>query len=363
MESVLMNALAYVDRATVLVHVSQGYGNSTALKLRDSKGSHGRLIVNPKSIKINKNSPGVLRAHLSNFLLCDSDGMPCSGNNSIRFVIMPANAVLFRPGLAQWVLAHSMSFCTDLSCSDLKEHDYSSCRGCFKGWPAVVDQMAWTQSPPSALYSRTQERGLRGDDTECIRSAPASIHLQRMIHAGDTGNRFWRSGPVGTYHHEGSFYPVHVLRAFIRCALPASRFEHAMRVGTISGCIDMFKEASSTQAINYSGYMGSCQFDENLLPTFVWQHYSHLIPKSSPPVVVLLWISVGNSLKTNQSAGLVKSHVADFGEHLLAHPEKYGHVFGLKAPLHEFPHSALMIPTFLPHFRVDAAPNQNRERT
>ena len=98
--------------------------------------------------------------------------------------------------------------------------------------------------------------------------------------------------------HEGSFFPVNVLRAFVRCALPGSPFEAGLREPSQPSacpCCEMFLDAGVT---NRSSYRmpdggGSCGFVEYLLPTFVWQHYAHLIPHSSPPTVLRYWGALG----------------------------------------------------------------------
>ena len=102
--------------------------------------------------------------------------------------------------------------------------------------------------------------------------------------------------------------------------------------------------------------MGSCDLEESLLPTFAWQHYSHLIPDASPPMSLRLWINYAHSIALIDKSG---SHFAAFGRHLLANQEHYGHIFGLKAPRHEFSDMALAITTFLPSYRADKKPALN----
>ena len=63
----------------------------------------------------------------------------------------------------------------------------------------------------------------------------------------------------------------------------------------------MFHEAGVT---NHSDYRapdggGSCGFVEFLLPTFVWQHYAHLISHSSPPTVRRCWGALGATSHTH----------------------------------------------------------------
>ena len=111
--------------------------------------------------------------------------------------------------------------------------------------------------------------------------------------------------------------------------------------------------------------MGGCQLDENLLPTFAWQHYGHLIPASCPPLAVRLWITAAGALRAqgfNRTTDKTSSNFANFGRHLLAHPREFGHIFGLKAPKHEFLHMEMAVKSFLPSWQHDTRPELTRLR-
>ena len=372
--NVLRNGLAFVEQASAIVHVGDEPDSASFYRLLSqikvlSRQPHGeRIMLNTEHFSISKNAPSVLGAHLSNFRLCEQEGMPCaaSGSDGLRFVLMPSNVALFRPGISHWVMQHSMSFCTELRCADLA-YDSQKRTGAWTlaGWEDRVGELAWSREPPSPLYTSIQDRGSREDDSQCLNDTASSVHLQTLLRSGDAGNRVWRRKPFGSFPHEGSFYPVHLLRAFVQCALPSSRFEPLLPNGSIADCLGMYQTASSTKDLTYGGYMGGCQLDENLLPTFAWQHYGHLIPASCPPLAVRLWITAAGALRArgfNRTTDKTNSNFANFGRHLLAHPREFGHIFGLKAPKHEFLHMEMAVKSFLPSWQHDTRPGLTRLR-
>ena len=362
---VLRNGLAFISQASAIVHLGEEPGTANFHHLlaqvrRLSKEPRGeRIILNKEHFSIHKNSPSVLGAHLSNLEMCEREGMPCAGPGSdgLRFVLMPSNVALFRPGISSWVLQHSMSFCTEPNCADLAYNAQQRTGAwALAGWQDRVGELAWSREPPSPLYTAIQDRGSREDDAQCLNETASSVHLQTLLRSADAGNRVWRRKPIGSFPHEGSFYPVHLLRAFVRCALPSSRFEALLPNGSISDCLSMYQTASSTKEMLYGGYMGGCQLDENLLPTFAWQHYRHLIPDSCPPLAVRLWITAAGALRAqgrNRTSDRTSSNFAEFGRHLLANPREFGHIFGLKAPKHEFQHMVAGVTSFLPSWKPD----------
>jgi hypothetical protein len=352
---VVKNGLEYATSAFLIVHLSkENRAMNRSLSLR-----HERIIVNQEHTAVRTNTPTVLAAHLSNFAACELTGNPCSaiGGDALQFVFMPANALLFRPGFDRWILQHSMSWCTDQTCADIviESQENVECRGCLVGWEAALDRLS------SRAYKRMQARGYREDDRQSYLHTSSLIHFGALIRAGEVGNAMWRQSPIASFPHEGSFYPVHILRAFSRCGLPSSRFGGALQNGSLLACIDMYQHANATRNARYNGvYMGGCDFEEHLLPTFVWQHYGHLLPAASPPIIARLWISVNNALAysgANRTANRSASNMAAFGWHLLSHPQQYGHIFGLKAPKQP----ASMMSNAMSPFRVPP-PHAPRDR-
>ena len=113
---VVLNGLQFTEPDTqIIVHTCHGgqHKLSSIVGWLDSSHQIRRYIPNPQHLRMGKNTPSVLAAHLSNFALCESPGKPCAGDKSGlgRFVIMAGNAVLIRPGLEAWVNSHSLSFC------------------------------------------------------------------------------------------------------------------------------------------------------------------------------------------------------------------------------------------------------------
>ena len=395
-DNLLKNALSATRSSTALIaHTCVADSYVSVLSWLTIRGEAHRLILNPAVVKIDhKNSPGVLGAHLSNFRLCLGPGLPCAQSDDVRFVFMSTNTVLFRPGLEEWVNTHSMSFCVGDSCTDLTMDGHTGQRAqtsasgsAWKNWRARVSKLAWTPSAP--LYRLQRAAASSRDDSaitsrvewgsffvQLLRRLPASKpcadgggrgprhpmgsssgHRRGNDACGGAGSGSipwqWQSAPVNSMAHEGSFYPVGVLRAFVECGLPGTLFEAGLRASTGQrndcACCDMYKQAGLTNGTTWRApdADGSCSFVETLLPTFAWQHYSHMIRDASPPLVVRFWgalahvsnaSAAGEWLVSSSSGSRVPATILEAIVTQMRTTTPFRHCFGLKAPHHEFNH-------------------------
>ena len=88
----------------------------------------------------------------------------------------------------------------------------------------------------------------------------------------------------------------------------------------------MYKAANATRRLAPPRFTLSCGFEEVLLPTFVRQHYTHLLPSASPPLVWRVWGLTEKALRENVSTAVI------FGKRLLANLHQHANLFGLKIP-------------------------------
>ena len=360
-EKILANAIEHTGHAAIIVHTSYGFDVSRYKGIQAKYPSRS-LHFNPQQLKIeHKNAPGVLAAHLSNFAMCEQRELPCHPSqpeaDDVKFVLMASNSALFRPGLEEWVSRHSMSFCIGNECSDL-EHKGVGYSWTMEGWRPLLAQHAWSQQPPSELYLRQRALAASGNDSVVASDGWVAgwVALMRSGKAAHSTKhpRMWRAAPINLSPHEGAFYPVHVLRAFVHRALPGSAFEeslqHSSRAGGAGGrqqcpCCSMYEAARLQPAVSFYKdgklrELGNCGMVETLLPTFVWQHYPSLIATSSPPIVMRVWAELRTAANRTLAArnDAHATRVEALALHLRHARQGYQQVHGLKFPKHEFNH-------------------------
>jgi hypothetical protein len=264
----------------------------------------------------------------------------------------------------------------------------------WREWRPRLERIAWAEDPPSPLFARTQKMAASKNDS--LTTWPLNVwapHFTKLLRSGRAnvgGSSIWRSFPINQMPHEGSFYPVHIMRAFVDCAIGRSVFRKGLHANDKPGdceCCRMYAEAGVTNSSAPAKYPakgktlgkeaslsilgskakstyrepdadGSCGFVELLLPTFVWQHFSHLVASSSPPLVLRFWGALKHA--TNLSAGVqlrlppppgtsdgrealqqeTRVKVSNLESMILFMREDHGfqHLFGFKAPRHAYLH-------------------------
>ena len=112
------------------------------------------------------------------------------------------------------------------------------------------------------------------------------------------------------FRSEGSFYPLHVLRDFVRCGVSGTPFEEALAQCEDCGssCCTLYDgrharggggELERRRSDGGRGgasvhswqkrVRGACALEEVLLPSFVAQRWVSLIEQSSPPLAMRAW--------------------------------------------------------------------------
>ncbi|KAL1518702.1 hypothetical protein AB1Y20_002989 [Prymnesium parvum] len=328
----LQNAVDFTV-GPLFVHVSVGHNLTRRMIAQVHRLS--RVHLNPSSLRVEKNSPGPLAAHLANFEECAAPAMPCATGAATHFVLMAANQVLMRHGVEAWVLSHSLSFCIHqpLACADLSLAELAAPPH------AWYDRLGWRADGHSPLWARTQ-RAVLADDDAAPAADPYFAMYTRLLREGRAGAA-WRRAPVNMMSHEGSYYPVALLRHFVRRGLAGSPFAAAfaaLQRGEPCSCCQMYRpyllERQANGSISMASVasclsctLGACSFEELLLPTFAWQHHARLISRGSPPLVLRVWVDLN---KANASTLRHFHRVAA----LVANGslEELPHIFGLKVP-------------------------------
>lgn len=312
----------FTTTAHLIVHLSAGSnwgaGPSEARAKTWISEHASRVTINERQLQVQAGTPGVLGAHLSNFEVCEQRRL-CNGKNA-KFVLMAANVLMLRHGLEQHVAAHSLSFCIhSSSCSD------AHLSGDNQLWREKLGELSWDPRSTSsedfarAVLLRRMRHSVRtSNDSAAVEDGWIArfVELLRSGHLPPT----WLARPIAQMPHEGSFYPVRVVRDFLRRGFRGSAFEAALQRQQASGshpcpCCDLYDTNTSWKSL------GSCSFEELLLPTFVWQHHPDLLRAAVPPSVLRVW------------ANLHQPHnVTRVLCHLVAAPSGLGHFFGIKVP-------------------------------
>ena len=325
--------------APLVVHYSFNAGPRIATEVVEALFDSGRGHLNPQRNRVSRLAPGILLAHLSNFahalkVLRTTD--------ATRFVWLASNMVLVRPGLEAWVARHPLSFCVHSTCSD---------------WPCTSDEMlsgsctirvaerlAWPaddgQSTP--LSDRIRTLAATQDDA-LVRADPWVSHF--VDHLGAHPNGLFESRPAGFTTHEGSWYPRHLLEEFRRM-LAGTPFETAMlrynRSAPRCPCCALYGVNGSS----FYSTKGSCEFDELLLPTFVWQHHRDLLARASPALTMRAW------QRPQITQRLVRAMDAT-ATAVFANHQRFPHAFAIKVPHRHAPDIVAMfnetLTTFAPH--------------
>ena len=359
--SVLANALRYTS-GPLIVHVS--IGAPTWSSGYNQSIHHPRMHVNPTRLRVEKHTPAILAAHLSNWQFCERRAELCGGQAAGRFVLMSSNSVLIRPGLESFVRQHVASnsqsvgiVTVNSSAANITSAEAWECLHDAEWEPAWASRQAWRRplTSTSALRSPAYERWGR----------PVWSLLARAPPAG------WASSPLSMGRHEGSFYSFQLMRAFLR-AFEGSQFARAAQlqqdgwpadgvarkdgmapagvapagVAAATRCecycflfagtecaFEPWASRSSMGRASAARCLGGCTFEELLLPTFAAQQLPAAQWARAPPPAVL-----------HLEGAELNEWERDGRRHLLAElPPLIGarpflaHVFGVKVPKHAFP--------------------------
>lgn len=322
--ALVRNMLRFVQPKRAAVHLSRG-----AATERERSGSlaalaHlGQVLINPVALRMTNNLQ-ILAAHLANVRLLDAR---LSLHPEDVMVFAAANQVFYRP-CSPFLANHSLSFGSGVGRWAKDEDEdirfYGGSHGefhqeQFRG-PVAFPSKPWA----SMLAAFVANATLRG-------RLPTS-HLsfaQLLLAARPLG---WSAAPLAMQPHEGTYYPIGLLRAFIgklrstpfsqaqitrdtRCPLPAKwcllphqPLPHTNAKNAEEGPggkrrpMDALRRACAEPA-------GACTiaFEEVLLPSFLAQfHAKRAFRQGSPPLVSRVWgTNHANGLSVNILAPLL----------------------------------------------------------
>jgi len=257
---------------------------------------NNRLIFNPNSIIVEKHTASILKAHLLNFLF-----VAHMMYKQDKFVFMSTNQVIFKPGIEEWVSKFSMSFCKGQNCTDL--YPYESPKVFF---PSFILEKLSIRESMSTWYIRYEE----------------ALCKKKIKHLDCLYSNF--------FPHEGSFYPKYVLSDFTQ-----KIYVDNQGIFSSSHCSSLYPPMPtkmSLRGFRRSSVLlaGECSMEELLLPTFVFQYYSSLIPFSTVPIVLRLWTTLNLNFAVNKN----------WIRNISTSSHTY---FALKVPRHEFPHTHIAL--------------------
>jgi len=298
--------------------------------------------------------------------------MPCAEHPpDLRFVFMASNQILFRPGLEVWVASQQLSFCIANMCTDFGwEHGPYSNQSLLPGqkpWRAPLDALSWRVEPPSPLYRELKR--LRHSEEDGAVARDSWVRGWTGLLRGDHVPG-WRSRPVGKMPHEGSFYPVWLLREFL-CAIGGSGFDADINrcEGCRMPCSCTYRNATATTGgawhIGRPPKGGDCEFEELLLPTYVWQRHPELLAAAAPPSVLRLFLDVRGELRRRDASDrrdVSVSTVVDQIASYISSSDAFQHVFGLKVPKADFDLIETALHATLRHARRSELPPPQRGR-
>ena len=346
-ECMLNNALQFTV-APLVVHLSYG----TDRGFRKTLLRHHRVLLNNHSLHVQRLTPGVLSAHLSNLDACEAAGI-C--DDASHLVLCAGNQMWIRPGIEAWVRERSVSFCSDKNCADLPCEDGLTSGRCLArarslSWP--VDDAA----PATQLATSMRAVTSSGNDSAIAADPWIGMFVKRMRARAPEDS--WRSAPLAFDTHEGSFYPVKLLREFRSRALAGSDFKRAMDgfQSKHSRCpccelygVDATKVCQGTRGDCYATG-GSCAFEELLLPTYLWQRHPRLLQRASPPAVLRIWAQksfamtrTGAAVVGGASSAKVQDAIRELVGALRGDAATWPHIFALKIPHMLCGHASLVL--------------------
>lgn len=293
--SIVLNVLQYLSPIRLALHTSK---NSAAVAQLTTDGNATwsqrlkpyaeRLIPNPVHVNVHHHSAGdVLPIHLLNIeLLLRVEG----ARKTDRIVLMPGNAVLFRP-CGPIVGASPMSFFPGTWFSDLWASERT------EEWPKAellnrLPVFGWPNAS-SAMWREQVGLIASGNDTHLRQVAPwhrnffgffsdASVRdrVARALATNRTERTrtaaLLKARPLGYMNHEGSWYPSSFL-AMALTLLRGTNFDPKR-----------WSEDHGRCPIHNFPLAKQCSTEEHILPSLAWQRAPSLVRASAgtPPLIL-----------------------------------------------------------------------------
>lgn len=342
-EAVVRNVLTYTQPKALALHISHGsaHDKPTLRRLRQ----HERLVLNPRNVVIRKHGPEVLGVHLSNVALLDRLPVGKRPSGRDRILLLPGNAVLFRP-CAPLIRRAPISFAPG-QFSDFAAHPATSTAHALSvhaelplgvsdclgdgplherfGWsskgrakhaahgegtseltnklvdsaaaaqrrllPADLRWRAFWKPPPSTAWDVFMRAVREGDDDLMRRDIQCERnHFWRGFFewAGQSDVRDMHDGRKPPMQWPGKPPPIGL---FERKPLAHTIHEGSWYPATVlraamaafaGGPLSVLNLTSSQWGCPHRGF---CALEEHALPTFAWQRYPRLVAHARPPVV------------------------------------------------------------------------------
>jgi hypothetical protein len=251
-------ALRFLGADAVVVHVSKGSYLPPRLH------EHERVLINPHQYQVEAATPSILGVHISNtfVLMSSQEGL----DDYDKLVILSANSFLFRPcslhlrsATISFMLGEATDITFDLANGVLTRQPMAYPHS--EEWRAMGRKVA--AGNDSFLRSRSAFRMFRNYMAGQKRALIEKDHWPTPAEGPEHTNKMngmedaWRAGPLTHMPHEGSFYPLWLLKRFI---------------AFISTSTSVFSPAAMVNGSEcaFTKWFG-CMYEELLLPTYVWQ--------------------------------------------------------------------------------------------
>ena len=228
---VVSNVLQFMKPSKIALHISEYIS-----KKYYNPYSNDIVIMNHLHYKVKTNTILILLAHLKNFELLDS-----YMKNNDSFVLVASNQRAFRSCELSSPVSFSLGQTSDM-------------------WPPKWNYLR----VPSVEWKKLKYR-IHSDDDSFIQNN--KWHAD-FVYFAKSSDILYKS-PLTYMPHEGTFYPVFIIRAFLKS------------FGTL-----LFNKTTSFECL----WKGSlCFIEEELLPTFVWQKFKTLAEYGIPPLTTRIW--------------------------------------------------------------------------
>ena len=332
-EAVVRNVLTFTQPKRLALHISHGSAHDRQLLLGLQR--HPRLVLNPQHFLVRKHGPEVLGVHLSNVALLDRLGVDVRPAGRDRILLLPGNAVLFRP-CAPLLRQAPMSFApgqfsdvalhpaTPTAANPLAVHPelpLSEChvhgalhrrfgikaharRASSSEAPHSADRGAGTRvggsadlrwrpfwkPPPSIAWDMFMRAAREGDDELLRRPIQCEKnHFFRGffewagqsqvddLHDGQKPPMRWpgKPPPDGLFERKPLAHTIHEGSWY-----PATVLRAAM-----AAFADGPFSVSNLTGAHGCPHRSFCALEEHALATFAWQRYPRLVAHARPPVV------------------------------------------------------------------------------
>ena len=281
------NILFHVQPVRLVVHVSNGSSNAELRRLRTDS-----VLVNPEQHAVVKYSPSILGVHISNIRFLERHAAP-SGTD--KLILLAGNNVFFRScveHLRSWPLSFVGGQPTDSFITRLGEYH-----------PGIAFPSSEWESTRKKVKSAQADDNVEGITKRPLRNFMLFV---AFTVSGRHGVPYcnhsdwavcWGRNAIAQMPHEGTFFPMWLVREFVEFAVNSSDFDPSRMLdagGTHGGGTCAFWDRTY-----------GCAYEEVLLPTHVLQVHPSLALAGAPPAISRLWLHLDESSPNLTCAALM----------------------------------------------------------